>query len=152
MITREIVSKPFDVDSLEPIDVVVETYDSGAVVEYRKPSPRLVMTKDKSQFLADGVDSATITVSFEECTLSAPVTETDEDGNEVVVAPAELVWTSVVPTGDVEFVVNLRPTTVTINEVGTATLIVQSTVEKRFTIRASHPTYGEAYVNVEALL
>jgi hypothetical protein len=132
---REIVSKPFNIDDPTPVDVVVETYDNGAVVEYPLPSPRLVLSVDKPQIIADNVDSATITASFESCSL----------------VDNELVWSKVVPTGDVVFTINLRPTTVTINAQGNAILAFKTNVPAKYQIKATFSGYVDVLGGLEAL-
>jgi hypothetical protein len=132
---RTLVSKPFHSDDPTPVDVVVETFDSGAIVEYPLPTPRIALNVDKSMFLADGVDQATVTATFERCD----------------VIDGELVWIAETPTGTVTFTVNLRPTTITVGPDGTAILQVASSTTRLFRISASLSGYGDAQATVEAV-
>jgi hypothetical protein len=132
---RTLVSKPFHSDNPTPVDVVVETFDSGAIVEYPLPMPRIVLDVDKSMFIADGVDQATVTATFERCD----------------VIDGELVWLRETPTGSVTFTVNLRPTTITVGPDGTAILQVASSTTRLFRISASLSGYGDAQATVEAV-
>jgi hypothetical protein len=132
---RTLVSKPFHNDNPTPVDVVVETFDSGATVEYPLPMPRIVLNVDKSMFLADGVDQATVTATFERCD----------------VIDNELVWLRETPTGTVTFTVNLRPTSVEVAPDGTAILQVASSTTRLFRISASLSGYGDAQETVEAV-
>jgi hypothetical protein len=132
---RTLVSKPFHSDDPTPVNVVVETFDSGAIVEYPLPTPRIALNVDKSMFLADGVDQATVTAMFERCD----------------VIDNELVWLRETPTGSVTFTVNLRPTTITVGPDGTAILQVASSTTRMFRISASLSGYGDAQATVEAV-
>lgn len=132
---RTVVHKPFNADG-SFVDVVVETYVNGAIVEYPKPAPHIVLSVDKSQIIADGVDESLLSVVFESCSL----------------ADNEIVWSRVIPTGDVTFTINLRPTTVSIDAVGKALLALSTTVAGMYRIVASFPGYGEATAVVEAMV
>lgn len=131
---RSIVTKPFNADGSQ-VEVVVETYGNGAVVEYPKPSPRIVLTADKSQIIADGVDAATVTAAFESC---------DLEGN-------DLVWTRVIPVDTVTFNVNLRLSLVAVDAAGWAVLTLSKTTPGLYRISASLPGYIDAYAAVEAI-
>lgn len=132
---RSLVSKSFHADDQTPVLVVREELDSGHVVEYPLPSPRIVLTVDKTMFIADGVDQVTATATFERCDL----------------IDNELVWTPETPVGDVTFLTNLRPTTVTIGPDGKAILQVASSTTRMFRISASLSGYGDAQATVEAV-
>jgi hypothetical protein len=132
---RSLVSKPFNSDDPTPVNVVVETYATGTVVEYPLPAPHIALSVDKSMFIADGVDQATVTATFERCD----------------VVDGELVWLRETPTGSVTFSVNLRPTTVEVGPDGTAILQVASSTTRMFRISASLSGYGDAQTTVEAV-
>lgn len=151
IVQRVIESKPFNADG-SVVDVVCETYDNGAVVEYPLPSPRIVLNVDKPAILADGADEAMMTATFEVCSLTEPVTHTDEEGNVVVDVPAELAWSQVIPTGDAMFVVNLRPTTVSVDADGKALLALSTTIAGVYRITVSFAGYADAYATVEAMV
>jgi hypothetical protein len=129
-----VIHKVFDESSITPVDVVVEEYETGAVVEYRKPMPRIVLSVSRPQIIADGVDASTVTASFESCSLVGD----------------ELVWSKVVPTGAVTFVVNLRSSVATITN-GQATLSLAKTVAGSYRIQASFAGFNDAFTSVEAL-
>lgn len=135
-VTREILQEAFDIGSDALVDVLVETFENGAVVKTRMPAPRLVLSVDKSMILADGTDEALLTATFETCAL----------------VDNELVWSKVVPTGDVTFVVNLRETRVGIDATGKALLALSTTIAGTYHVKASFADYGEAHAAVEAMV
>lgn len=133
---REIVSKAFNSDDPTPVNVVRETYDSGAIVEYPLPSPRIVLTVDKPAILADGADEALLSAVFEICSL----------------VENDLAWSRVVPIGDVTFTINLRPTAVSIDAEGKALLALSTTVAGTYHVKVSFAGYGDTQTVVEAMV
>lgn len=110
-------------------DIVQELYDSGHIVEYRKPQPCIRLAVDRTRIIANGVDTAMIVVTFYD-----PWAEQ-----------------AVIPTGNVTFDVNLRPTTVAVDPTGTAVLSVSATAAGTYQVTAAMPGYGQAQAIIEAL-